>query len=127
MGASLKDELDRRLTDELLAGLPGDLPVPEAEGLHVCRRCERPFVCPHGGAQPTASGRVLVRLRCANCAWQAPHLLSTMELADLECQVDLAAADLAWALELLWLANEEEAISRFATALAADALLPEDF
>jgi hypothetical protein len=71
--------------------------------------------------------RVRLELDCTNCGWTTTAVHHDRELTAFEMALDRSYADLLWTLEIVWIANEESAIERFAAALAAGALLPEDF
>ncbi len=127
--ASLVDELDGHLARELLAGMAGPAPLApgDHDGPHRCPACDRAFVEAGDERDVASADAVLVSLRCVNCGWTAGVTRTPAELAWLDRQHEGARADLEWTLEILWLANEEHAIGCFAAALAADAVLPEDF
>jgi hypothetical protein len=94
-------------------------------GAHVCRSCTLPF------AQPQDVERIgrdwLVQLYCPNCGWSSEELLDQGQIDRLEDELEDGFALLASALAQLTHANMHEYAKRFTTALAADALLPEDF
>ncbi len=121
------DEVERRIQAEILdAGTSHGAAVCDY-GLHVCPSCSRPFVVP-GDAFETIGERLCrIELFCVDCGWETTEIHSDAELEALDRELDRGYADLLWALEVLWIGNEEEAIERFASALALDAILPEDF
>jgi hypothetical protein len=94
-------------------------------GAHVCRRCALPLV------QPEDAERVgpgwLVRLRCPSCDWSGEALLNQHEMDRLDAELDEGLARLAATLDSLTRINMREYACRFEAALAADAILPEDF
>jgi len=102
-------------------------PVAEpGQELHVCTGCASRLVHPvtweeHG----EDSWRVL--LRCTECEGRREGIFSqaTVDAFDehLEAGADALTAD----LRRLYRANMAEEIESFAAALAADAILPEDF
>jgi len=121
-------EIDALLADELLAA--GDRrpsPLCDPDGLHVCQRCALPFVVPGEVREVVGADRVRLDLACTNCGWQTTSVHHDAELSRLELQLDRSFADLLWTLEVVWIANEEGAIERFAAALDAGAILAEDF
>lgn len=120
--------VDLLLANELLGASAGRVsPLVDPPGLHVCPACRLPFVVPGQIREVVGSDRVRLDLTCQNCGWAITALHEDSELTALDRQVDRSYADLLWTLELVWIANEEAEIGRFAGALQADALLPEDF
>lgn len=121
-------EVDLLLAAELL-GPAADRVAPLADppGLHVCPACDKPFVVPGEVLEVVGSRSVRLELGCTNCDWTTIATHADAELTDLDIHLDRSFADLLWTLEVVWTANEEEAIRRFAAALDAGAILPEDF
>jgi len=121
-------EVERRIRVEILDfdGTPVRKSVA-TEGLHVCPACEGSFVVPGEVYEIVGQDRCRLELRCVNCGWEDSAEHSDVELESLDRELDRGYADLLWALEVLWIGNEEEAIARFSRALDADAILPEDF
>jgi hypothetical protein len=121
-------EVERRIRVEILDadGVLLREPAPAA-GLHVCPSCTGAFVVPGEVYEVIGEDRCRLDLRCADCGWEDTAVHSDAELEALDRELDRGYADLLWALEVLWIGNEEESIARFAAALAADAILPEDF
>jgi hypothetical protein len=120
-------EVERRIRVEILdtehaPGLP-----PATDGLHVCPECSRPFVVPGDIYEVVDVDRVRLDLSCVDCGWTEIAEHGDAELEALDRELDRGYADVLWALEVVWIGNEEERIQRFAAALGADALLPEDF
>jgi hypothetical protein len=68
-----------------------------------------------------------VLLSCPNCGWSGTRLLSDEDLYRLEVQLDAGRDQLAEALDRITGHNMREYYDSFTAALAADALLPEDF
>jgi hypothetical protein len=94
-------------------------------GAHVCRLCTLPLVQPQDAER---TGRDwLVELYCPNCDWSGETLLDQGQMDDLDEAVDEGFALLATALAQVTQANMQEYVERFTAALAADAVLPEDF
>jgi hypothetical protein len=124
---TLGHEVDLLLASELL-GAAADQETTQAApaGLHVCPACTLPFVVAGDVRELVGVDRVRLDLRCTNCGWAATAVHDDTELAALDMQIDRTFADLLWTLEVVWIANEEAAIARFAAALAADAILPDD-
>ena len=95
--------------------------------LHVCDRCRTPFVVPISILDAHVDGRYVVELCCTNCD---AYSLSTHDEASLEAldhELDRGLLRIQEALDAFVLAEELERIDRFAEALHADLILPEDF
>jgi hypothetical protein len=92
-----------------------------------CPSCARPFLVPGQVRGIVADERVALEAECANCGWNDTIERSDQDLQSLDLELDRAFADLLWALEVVWTANETAAIARFADALDAGHILPEDF
>jgi hypothetical protein len=92
---------------------------------HVCTSCHRSFVYPEFGVAEGAGWRVLVR--CLSCGWSGETILDEQALESFERELDDERAQLERDLERLTQENMREYCFRFAAALAADAVLPEDF
>jgi hypothetical protein len=121
-------EVDLLLANELLGASADRVsPIADPPGLHVCPACEKPFVVPGEVHEVVGAERVRLELGCTNCGWTTIAVHADQELTALEVQLDRTFADLLWTLEVVWTANEDAAISRFAGALDAGAILPEDF
>jgi hypothetical protein len=121
-------EIDLLLAHELLGSAEHRVaPVDDAPGLHICPACAGPFVVPGEIHEVIGNDRVRLDLGCTDCGWLTTAIHSDRALTALDAQLDRSFADLLWTLEVVWTANEEAAIDRFAGALAAGAILPEDF
>lgn len=121
-------EVDVLLASELLGhGAVSASPLSDPPGLHVCPACAKPFVVPGEIREVVGTDSVRLDLCCTNCPWTTTAVHRDHELTALEMQLDRSFADLLWTLEVVWIANEEAAIERFAAALDAGAILPEDF
>jgi hypothetical protein len=97
-------------------------PAPAA---HLCVQCELPFVQPEFGVQEGSRWRVF--LYCLSCGWAGERMLDEKALDHFERELDEERAQLALDLDKLTRSNMSEYHRRFAAALAADAILPEDF
>jgi hypothetical protein len=94
-------------------------------GAHVCRLCALPLVQPRDAER---TGRDwLVQLYCPSCEWSGEAMLDQGQMDDLDEAVDDGFVLLAAALVQVTRANMQEYVARFAAALVADAVLPEDF
>lgn len=125
--AASAHEVDLLLGAELLSGQAASARPASRDGLHVCPACRRPFVVAAGVREVVDLDHARVALRCCDCGWGATSVQHDRDLRALELHVDRSYAELLWTLELVWRANEEHAIARFAAALDSGALLPEDF
>ncbi len=122
-------EVERRIRVEILdAGTDLSLrSEPASEGLHICPAYDGAFVVLGDIYEVVGEDRCRLDLRCVDCGWEDTTVHTDAELESLDRELDRGYADLLWALEVLWIGNEEEAIARFSRALEADAILPEDF
>ena len=97
----------------------------QTAGAHVCRFCTLPLV------QPRDAERIgrdwLVQLYCPSCGRSGEAMLDQGQMDDLDKAVDDGFALLAAALAQVTRANMQEYVERVTAALAADAVLPEDF
>jgi hypothetical protein len=97
----------------------------EAAGAQVCRLCSLPLVQLQNAER---TGRAwLVQLYCPNCRWRDEELLDQGQMDHLDEALDDGFALLAAALAQVTRANMQEYVERFTAALAAEAVLPEDF
>ncbi len=99
---------------------------PVREGLHSCRDCNSQLVQPIEW-QPAAEDRWQMTLRCPNCDWECRGVYSDEEVAALEEQLEEGVDEILRDLQRLTSANMADEIERFARALHADLILPEDF
>jgi hypothetical protein len=100
--------------------------APGVQDLHVCPECEHGFVYPVEWEEHDAT-RWEVALRCPNCEWATVGLYEQETVDRFDEELDRGTEALVRDLQRLTHANMEEEIERFARALAADAILPEDF
>jgi DNA-directed RNA polymerase subunit RPC12/RpoP len=98
--------------------------VPDAP--YVCRVCSSELVQPREWSD-AGDQRWQVELRCPDCGWNGHGVFDGTQLAELEERLDLGFAELVRDLKRLRSANMTEEIERFATALEAGLILPEDF
>lgn len=121
-------EVDLFLAAELLGSAADRVcPIESPPGLHVCPGCERPFVVPGAVHAVLDAARVRLDLACVNCGWAATAVHTEQELLAFEGDMGRSFDDLLWTHEVVWTANTQAAIERFAAALAADAIVPDDF
>lgn len=121
------DEVERRIRAEILDADRAPAADGHAEGLQWCPSCRGAFVVPGERYETIGNGLCRLDLCCVDCGWYEAGVYTETELEALDRELDRGYADLLWALEILWIGNEEQAIARFAAALAVGALLPEDF
>ncbi|HKH40354.1 MAG TPA: hypothetical protein VKA41_00710 [Solirubrobacterales bacterium] len=97
-----------------------------ADGMHCCPNCVSILVQPinqHGHGD----GHWDVELRCPECEWWGRDSYSQDEIHRYELELDRGDQALIGDLRAIVRANMKEEADRFATALATDSILPEDF
>ena len=92
---------------------------------HVCRGCALPLVQPQRVVAERSSWRVF--LRCPSCGWTAEELLDELALKRLDEELERGTQQLIVAMRRATDVNMREYVTRFAAALAADAIVPADF
>jgi hypothetical protein len=95
--------------------------------LHLCPTCRQPFVAPREILAEHDDGHLVVDLECANCGWHAVQLHNSLQVCALDRALDRDSARIEAAADALALSCELERIDRFAEALRAGHILPEDF
>jgi hypothetical protein len=95
-------------------------------GLHLCPDCQSDLVQPVSWAE-MADGRWELSLSCPNCWWEIEGVYAIEQLHDLEERLDEGLEEMLDDLQRLAHANMSDQIERFAAALSADLILPEDF
>lgn len=95
-------------------------------GLHICVGCGSELVQPVAWGQVTADHWEL-ELQCPNCGHNREGVFDQGDVAALEEQLDEGIEAILRDLQRLTHANMSEEIDRFAAALEADLILPEDF
>jgi hypothetical protein len=103
-----------------------DTEQPAPQDLHVCVACECDLVQPIAWAEAPDS-RWELTLACPNCGRCHEGVYDRDQVDKLEEKLDDGLADMLADLQRLTHANMAEEIDRFATALHADLILPEDF
>lgn len=96
------------------------------EGLHVCPECDSQLVQPVQWGE-TSAGLWELTLQCPNCEWLTEGVFDQDQVDLFEEQLDEGLANMLGDLRRLTQANMAEEIDRFAAALSADLILPEDF
>ncbi len=94
--------------------------------LHVCPECCSPLVQPVRWRE-ASRGLCALTLHCPNCYWMTDGLFSRQQVNHLEEQLDHGLTEMLSDLRRLADANLAEEIDRFAAALQAELILPEDF
>ena len=102
---------------------PASGPVRE---LHECPSCECDLVYPVEWEE-TSPTHWEVLLRCPNCEWSEVGTFDQPTVDRFDKRLDTGTETLIGDLRRLQQANMEEEIVRFARALDAGAILPEDF
>jgi hypothetical protein len=96
------------------------------DDLHICPSCNSHLVYPTDWA-PAEEGRWQVALRCPDCEWNGGGSYDQKIVDRLDEALDRGTEAVLDDLNVLVRANMEEQIDRFAAALHADLVLPEDF
>ena len=95
-----------------------------AAQLQVCTECHRPFVVPRSIVDILDADRYLVELGCANCG----HTVLAQHFdEELDRELVNATAQIRAAVEVIETVDDMMRLDRFAEALHADHILPEDF
>ena len=100
--------------------------APARDGLHICQECESELIQPVEW-HATSDDHWELTLYCPNCDWSCRGIYSHQQLEGLEEQLDLGVEAIIRDLHRLTSANMADEIERFAAALQADLILPEDF
>jgi hypothetical protein len=108
------------------SGAITESPGRSGAGMHSCPSCSSILVQPVTW-QEEAGGRWRIELRCPECDWWSRDSYSQREVDRFDEELDLGAQELIEDLRALTRANMEDEMERFATALASDGILPEDF
>lgn len=96
------------------------------EGLHLCPECGSDLVQPVDWGQVSPDHWEL-ELSCPNCRHTREGVFDQDDVAALEEHLDEGVEAILRDLQRLAHANMAEEIDRFAAALQADLILPEDF
>jgi hypothetical protein len=94
--------------------------------LHICPECDRDLVYPMDWEESSAT-HWEVELRCPNCEWSEVGTYDQATVDRFDEQLDSGTEALVKDLRRLVQANMEAEAERFAAALNANAILPEDF
>jgi hypothetical protein len=96
------------------------------DGMHCCPKCDSILVQPVNWHQQRV-GHWNVQLRCPECEWWGRDSYSQNEIDCYGEELDRCDQELIEDLRAVIRANMKEEADRFATALANDGILPEDF
>jgi hypothetical protein len=96
------------------------------EELQVCPECDRDLVYPVDWEEASVT-HWEVELRCPNCEWSEVGTFDQATVDRFDEHLDLGTEALVKDLRRLVQANMEAEAERFAAALDANAILPEDF
>jgi hypothetical protein len=100
--------------------------TPAVEDLHICPECEQLLVYPVEWEEHDDTHWEVV-LRCPNCEWTTVGVYAQDTVDRFDEELDRGTEALVRDLKRLTRANMEDEVERFARALAAGAILPEDF
>jgi hypothetical protein len=98
----------------------------QVDDLHVCPECDRDLVYPVDWEEASTT-HWEVELRCPNCEWSEVGKFDQATVDRFDEQLDMGTEALVKDLRRLVQANMEAEAERFAAALNANAILPEDF
>lgn len=96
------------------------------QGLHVCRHCDSELVQPIAWSEAPGH-RWELTLQCPNCGWAEVGTYDREQVEALEERLDDGLAEMLDDLRRITQVNMSEEIDRFAAALQAGFILPEDF
>ena len=96
------------------------------QDLHICLECSSELVYPIEWEE-AGPENWRVTLRCPNCEWVVTGIFGQDVVDAFDEVLDEGTEQLVTDLKSLMHANMSEEIDRFVAALAAEALLPEDF
>ena len=111
---------------EPLAAQAGAAAQHDIDDLSICPECDRDLVYPVDWEEASATHWEVV-LRCPNCEWTEVGTYDQATVDHFDERLDLGTEALIRDLRRLVQANMEAEAERFAAALEADAILPEDF
>jgi hypothetical protein len=92
---------------------------------HVCGGCRLPLVQPKRVVAERSSWRVY--LRCPTCRWTSEARLDEEALKLFDEELERGTQELIDAMHQVAEVNMREYVSRFVSALQADAIVPADF
>ena len=108
--------------------VPRRAPAPErkAGALEICPCCNSELVYPTDWA-PVDPANWAVDLRCPDCEWIGGGIFAQVMVDRFDEALDAGTEQLLTDLSLLTRANMEDQVERFAAALWAGEIQPEDF
>ncbi len=108
--------------------VPQRAPAPEREAgaLDICPCCSSGLVYPTDWA-PVNPTNWSVELRCPDCEWIGGGVFAQVVVERFDEALDTGTEQLLTDLSLLTRANMEDQVERFAAALWAGEIQPEDF
>jgi hypothetical protein len=122
-GRSIEVVYFEPLAAEAAGAAGGTHPV---EDLHICPECDRDLVYPVDWEEASVT-HWEVALRCPNCEWTEVGTFDQATVDRFDEELDHGTEALVKDLRRLVQANMEAEAERFAAALDANAILPEDF
>jgi hypothetical protein len=122
-GRSIEVVYFEPLAAEAAGAANGATPV---EDLHICPQCDRDLVYPVDWEEASVT-HWEVELRCPNCEWTEVGTFDQATVDRFDEHLDNGTETLVKDLRRLVQANMEAEAERFAAALDANAILPEDF
>ena len=108
------------------AGAAAAASTNPVEELHICPECDRDLVYPVDWEEASVT-HWAVELRCPNCEWNEVGTFDQATVDRFDEHLDHGTEALVTDLRRLVQANMEAEAERFAAALDANAILPEDF
>jgi hypothetical protein len=118
--------LERGLEPSIFEAPLGNSAPRHEDDLHVCPSCNSNLVYPTDWA-PANERQWQVALRCPECEWNGGGCYHQDVVDRLDEALDRGTESVLDDLTTLIRANMEDQIERFAAALQADQVLPEDF
>ncbi|MGH2842182.1 MAG: hypothetical protein ACRDKL_01160 [Solirubrobacteraceae bacterium] len=103
-----------------------DTPGSETRELHICPGCRSTLVQPLHWAE-AVDGLWELTLACPNCGRLESGTFNRVQVEMLEDRLDEGLSEMIGDLQRLTQANMATEVERFAAALAANLILPEDF
>ena len=111
---------------EPLADAAAKAPSQPIDELHLCPECDRDLVYPVDWEEASPT-HWEVELRCPNCEWGEVRPYDQATVDRFDENLDMGTDALVKDLRRMVQANMEAEAERFAAALEANAILPEDF
>ncbi len=109
-----------------VAARPRESSARRSDDLHVCPSCRSELVYPVDW-EPAGRNRWRVALRCPDCEWSQVGTHGQAAVDRFDEALDVGTEQLLDDLNALTRANLADQVERFAAAIWADEVLPEDF